>query len=87
MSTTDVIASLALAVSVVAAVGTIGAWRAAHHAHQAAVILSRIEEERLHSDLTPVFRYQVVATKAARTECSASTSTGLRAWNREDPSR
>ncbi|MFD5888238.1 hypothetical protein ACFWHQ_19955 [Streptomyces sp. NPDC060334] len=67
MSTTDMIASLALAVSVAAAVGPIGAWRAARHSHQAAAILSRIEEDRPHFDLTPVFRYQVVVNEGRST--------------------
>lgn len=67
MSTTDVVATLALVVAVVAAVGTIGAWRAAHHSHQAAAILARIEEGRLHSDLTPVLRCQVAADESGST--------------------
>ncbi|GGS33467.1 hypothetical protein Snoj_32360 [Streptomyces nojiriensis] len=63
MSTTDVIAILALGVSIVAAVGTVGAWRAARHSHHAAAILSRIEEERQHAALTPSFRCQLAVTE------------------------
>ncbi|WP_424922002.1 hypothetical protein [Streptomyces sp. wa1] len=67
MTTTDTIAALALAVAVVAAVAAIGSWRAARHANGTAQTLSRIEQQRLHTDLTPVFRCTIVANEARST--------------------
>ncbi|MFF7183577.1 hypothetical protein [Streptomyces sp. NPDC008121] len=67
MTTTDTIAALALAVAVVAAVAAIGSWRAARNANGAAQALSRIEQQRLHADLTPNFRCTVVANQARST--------------------
>ncbi|MFJ2271808.1 hypothetical protein ACIOHO_36960 [Streptomyces sp. NPDC087849] len=67
MTTTDTIAALALAVAVVAAVAAFGSWRAAHNANGAAQTLSRIEQQRLHADLTPHFRCTIVANEARST--------------------
>lgn len=67
MTTTDTIAALALAVAVVAAVAAIGSWRAARNANGAAQTLSRIEQQRLHADLTPHFRCAIVANQARST--------------------
>ncbi|WP_186009409.1 hypothetical protein [Streptomyces albidoflavus] len=51
MTTTDTIAALALGVAVVAAIAALGSWRAARNANGAAQTLSRIEQQRLHTDL------------------------------------
>ncbi len=64
MTTTDPIAALALAVAVVAAIGS---WRAARNANGAAQTLSRIEQQRLHADLTRHFRCTIVANEAGST--------------------
>ncbi|WP_331751545.1 hypothetical protein OG215_40300 (plasmid) [Streptomyces globisporus] len=67
MTTTDTIAALALGVAIVAAVAAIGSWRAARNANRAAQSMSRIEQQRLHADLTPVFRCAIVANEARST--------------------
>ncbi|MGI5262295.1 hypothetical protein [Streptomyces angustmyceticus] len=67
MTTTDTIASLALCVAIVAAVAAIGSWKAARNSNGAAQTMSRIEQQRLHADLTPVFRCAVVANEARST--------------------
>ncbi|MFJ9551970.1 hypothetical protein [Streptomyces erythrochromogenes] len=67
MTTTDTIAALALGVAIVAAFAAIGSWRAARNANGAAQTLSRIEQQRLHADLTPDFRCTVVANEARST--------------------
>lgn len=67
MTTTDTIAALALGVAVVAAIAAIGSWKAARNSNGAAQILSRIEQQRLHTDLTPVFRCAIVANEARST--------------------
>jgi hypothetical protein len=67
MTTTDTIAALALAVAVVAAAAALGSWRVARKAYRAAHALSRIEQQRLHADLTPNFRCTVVANQARST--------------------
>ncbi|MEU5163848.1 hypothetical protein AB0G74_30130 [Streptomyces sp. NPDC020875] len=67
MTTTDTIAALALGVAVVAAIAAIGSWKAARNSNGAAQTLSRIEQQRLHTDLTPVFRCTVVANEARST--------------------
>ncbi|MFE2767963.1 hypothetical protein ACFXGD_17300 [Streptomyces albidoflavus] len=67
MTTTDTIAALALGVAVVAAIAALGSWRAARNANGAAQTLSRIEQQRLHTDLTPVFRCTVVANEGRST--------------------
>ncbi|WP_236246977.1 hypothetical protein [Streptomyces sp. CC210A] len=67
MTTTDTIAALALGVAIVAAVAAIGSWKAARNSNGAAQTLSRIEQQRLHADLTPVFRCAVVANEARST--------------------
>ncbi|MFF3257766.1 hypothetical protein ACFYWO_01150 [Streptomyces sp. NPDC002932] len=59
MTTTDTIAVLALAVAAVAALGS--------NANGTAQTLSRIEQQRLHADLTPVFRCTIVANEARST--------------------
>ncbi|GAA4667987.1 hypothetical protein [Streptomyces youssoufiensis] len=64
MTTTDTIAALALVVAVVAAVAAIGSWKSARNANGAAQTLSRIEQQRLHADLTPIFRCTIVANEA-----------------------
>ncbi|MGW0315396.1 hypothetical protein [Streptomyces flavidovirens] len=67
MTTTDTIAALALAVAIVAAVAAIGSWRAARNANGAAQTLSRIEQQRLHADLTPHFHCTIIANEARST--------------------
>ncbi|MFE5095940.1 hypothetical protein ACFRCI_37755 [Streptomyces sp. NPDC056638] len=67
MTTTDTIAALALVVAVVAAVAAIGSWRAARNANGAAQALTRIEQQRLHADLTLHFRCTIVANEARST--------------------
>ncbi|MFE6911956.1 hypothetical protein [Streptomyces erythrochromogenes] len=67
MTTTDTIAALALGVGIVAAIAAIGSWKAARNSQRAAQTLSRIEQQRLHTDLTPVFRCTVVANEARST--------------------
>ncbi|MFJ9668784.1 hypothetical protein ACIRPP_29950 [Streptomyces sp. NPDC101219] len=67
MTTTDTIAALALAVAIVAAIAAVGSWKAARNSYVAAATLSRIEEQRLHADLTPVFRCTIVANEARST--------------------
>ncbi|GAA0898111.1 MULTISPECIES: hypothetical protein [Streptomyces violaceusniger group] len=67
MTTTDTIAALALGVAVVAAVAAIGSWKAARNANGAAQTLSRIEQQRLHADLTPDFHCTILANEARST--------------------
>ncbi|MFJ5787946.1 hypothetical protein [Streptomyces hydrogenans] len=67
MTTTDTIAALALGVAVVAALAAIGSWKAARNSNGAAQTLSRIEQQRLHTDLTPVFRCAIVANETRST--------------------
>ncbi|MFF9573471.1 hypothetical protein [Streptomyces sp. NPDC014685] len=64
MTITDTIAALALGVAVVAAIGS---WKAARNANGAAQTLSRIEQQSLDADLTPVFRCAIVANEACST--------------------
>ncbi|MFF9457718.1 hypothetical protein [Streptomyces flaveolus] len=64
MTATDTIAALALAVAIVAAIAAVGSWKAARNSYVVAATLSRIDEQRLHADLTPVFRCTIVANKA-----------------------
>jgi hypothetical protein len=67
MTTTDTIAALALVVAIVAAIAAVGSWKAAHSSNEAAAALSRIEQQRLHADLTPDFRCTIVANEARST--------------------
>ncbi|MFF8717657.1 hypothetical protein ACF07T_40715 [Streptomyces sp. NPDC015184] len=67
MTPTDTIAALALGVAIIAAVAAIGSWKAARNANGTAQTLSRIEQQRLHADLTPVFRCAIVANEACST--------------------
>ncbi|MFM9500269.1 hypothetical protein ACKI1Q_42690 [Streptomyces galilaeus] len=67
MTTTDTIAALALVVAIVAAIAAVGSWKAAHSSQEAAAALSRIEQQRLHADLTPDFRCAIVANEARST--------------------
>ncbi|MER6406278.1 hypothetical protein ABT269_22735 [Streptomyces viridosporus] len=67
MTTTDTIAALALVVAIVAAIAAVGSWKAARNSHEAAATLSRIEQQRLHADLTPDFRCTIVANEARST--------------------
>lgn len=67
MTTTDTIAALALGVAIVAAIAAVGSWKAAHNSKEAAETLSRIEKQRLHTDLTPDFRCTIVANEARST--------------------
>jgi hypothetical protein len=69
MTTSDTIAVLALGVAIVAAIAAVGSWKAAHGSNEAAAALSRIEQQRLHADLTPDFRCTIVANEA----CSTAT--------------
>ncbi|MEV6507775.1 hypothetical protein AB0M61_16860 [Streptomyces sp. NPDC051642] len=67
MTTTDTIAALALVVAIVATVAAVGSWKAARNSNEAAETLSRIERQRLHTDLTPDFRCTIVANEACST--------------------
>ncbi|MGW1615149.1 hypothetical protein ACWCQZ_38040 [Streptomyces sp. NPDC002285] len=67
MTTTDTIAALALGVAVVATAAAVGSWKTARNANKAAGTLSRIEQQRLHADLTPEFRCTIVANEARST--------------------
>ncbi|MFI1177530.1 hypothetical protein [Streptomyces melanogenes] len=67
MTTTDTIAALALGVAIVAALAAVGSWKAAENANEAAQTLSRIEQQRLHADLTPAFRCTITANEACST--------------------
>ncbi|MDQ0935095.1 hypothetical protein [Streptomyces turgidiscabies] len=67
MTTTDTIAALALVAAIVAAVAAVGSWKAARNSDKAAETMSRIEQQRLHTDLTPDFRCTIVANEACST--------------------
>ncbi|MFJ4633712.1 hypothetical protein [Streptomyces sp. NPDC088847] len=67
MTTTDTIAALALVAAIVAAVAAVGSWKAARNSDKAAETMSRIEQQRLHTDLTPDFRCTIVANDACST--------------------
>ncbi|MFD4874577.1 hypothetical protein ACFWOB_14635 [Streptomyces sp. NPDC058420] len=67
MTTTDTIAALALVAAIVAAVAAVGSWKAAHNSDKAAEPVSRIEQQRLHTDLTPHFRCTIMANEACST--------------------
>lgn len=69
MTTTDTIATLALVAAIVAAVAAVGSWKAARSSNAATEILSRIEQQRLYTDLTPHFRCTIMANEA----CSTAT--------------
>ena len=61
------LAVLALGVAVVAAIAAIGSWKVARSSNEAAATLSRIEQQRLHTDLTPDFRCSTAANEARAT--------------------
>ena len=56
MTTTDTIAALALAVAMVAAVAAVGFWKAARDSNDAAVPLSRIEQQPASPSPKPTLR-------------------------------
>ncbi|MEK8141562.1 hypothetical protein NKH18_00205 [Streptomyces sp. M10(2022)] len=87
MTTTDTIAALALAIAVVAAVAAIGSWRAARHANGTAQTLSRIEQQRLHADLTRTSAARSWPTRPAPPPCCGSTSKARPACCPTAPSR
>jgi hypothetical protein len=61
MTTTDTIAVLALVVAVAATVAAFGSWMAAVHSNRTSAAMARIEQQRLHTELTPDLRCAVEA--------------------------